>query len=144
MKAWRDLRAIAETLPGSQRRRLALGAALAAVTVLMGMGLVGFALSPVFLMACFSLLVVGAGGVLVMASSNTALQSRVPEELRGRIMSIFTMAFTGTMPLGNLVVGAVANISGPRPVLVGAGLICFLVALGFHRQLPRLRATQAQ
>ena len=41
MKAWRDLRAIAETLPGSQRRRLALGAALAAVTVLMGMGLLG-------------------------------------------------------------------------------------------------------
>ncbi|HEX7435120.1 MAG TPA: ATP-binding cassette domain-containing protein, partial [Caldimonas sp.] len=41
MKAWRDLRTIAETLPGAQRRQLALGAALAAVTVLMGMGLLG-------------------------------------------------------------------------------------------------------
>lgn len=41
MKAWRDLRAIAGTLPASQRRRLALGAALAAATVLMGTGLLG-------------------------------------------------------------------------------------------------------
>lgn len=41
MKAWRDLRTIAETLPGAQCRQLVLGAALAAVTVLMGMGLLG-------------------------------------------------------------------------------------------------------
>lgn len=111
---------------------------------LMGAGLIGFALSPVLLVACFSLLLVGMGGVLVMASSNTALQSRVPEELRGRIMSIFTMAFTGTMPLGNLVVGGVADAWGPKPALVGAGVICFLVGIHFYRQLPHLRAQHPQ
>ncbi|MBC8056216.1 MAG: ABC transporter ATP-binding protein, partial [Rhizobiales bacterium] len=41
MKAWRDLRALAGTLPGPQRRQLVLGGTLATATVLMGMGLLG-------------------------------------------------------------------------------------------------------
>ena len=58
-------------------------------------------------------------------------------------MSIFNMAFTGTMPIGNLLVGYVAGKFGPTMVLVGSGIICAIVAAIFYRQLPKLRAAAA-
>ena len=55
---------------------------------------------------------VGVGGVLLMASSNTVVQSLVDEDKRSRVMSLFAMAFTGTTPLGNWAVGKLASGSG--------------------------------
>jgi MFS family permease len=85
----------------------------------------------------------GLGGVLMMASSNTLLQSLVEEEKRGRVMSIFTMAFTGTMPLGNLAIGALAGKIGAPAALTCSGIFCLFIALIFFRRLPELRAAAA-
>jgi MFS family permease len=90
-----------------------------------------------------ALAVVGLGGVLVMASTNTLLQSLTEEQKRGRVMSIFVMAFTGTMPLGNLAVGAVAHAGGPALALIISGIACVLIGFNFYRQLPELRAAAA-
>ena len=90
-----------------------------------------------------SLAVAGLGGVLLMASSNTLMQSLVDENMRGRAMSIFTMSFTGTMPLGNLLVGAIAGAVGPTRTFAVAGAICLAVAFAFYRLLPQLRAAAA-
>jgi predicted MFS family arabinose efflux permease len=92
-------------------------------------------------MACLG--VVGLGGVLLMASSNTLMQSMVDEDKRGRAMSIFTMSFTGTMPIGNLIVGALAGVVGPSMTFMVSGLICIAVAIVFYRLLPQLRAAAA-
>jgi hypothetical protein len=58
-------------------------------------------------------------------------------------MSIFTMAFTGTMPLGNLAVGAISNQAGVRSTLMASGFVCVIVVLFFFRELPRLRKAAA-
>lgn len=120
-----------------------LGTVVALGSGLMGASLVGFACSRALTLSLICLGGVGLGGVLTMASSNTLVQSVVQEERRGRVMSIFTMAFTGTMPLGNLLAGWIAGRTGPGPTLIFGGLICIAVAVVFYAKLPRLRADAA-
>ena len=89
-------------------------------------------------LGCLTLL--GAGGVLLMASSNTVLQSLTDDDKRGRVMSLFAMAFTGTTPLGNLAIGALAGGRvGVHRTLVGCGVCCALCAGAYLSQLPKLR-----
>lgn len=116
---------------------MALGAAL------MGIGTIAFARARHLEMALIFLAVVGLGGVLMMASGNTLLQTLVDEEKRGRVMSIFTMAFTGTMPLGNLAIGWFAGKYGASNALLISGVFCVVVAIVFYRKIPGLRAAAA-
>lgn len=109
----------------------------------LGLALLGFAWSRWFPMSFVCLMLAGAGGVLLMASSNTLVQTMVPDDKRGRVMSIFAMAFTGTAPIGNLIAGTVAGHFGARLTLVFAGAISLLVVAIFFRRLPRLRAQAA-
>ena len=74
-----------------------------------------------------------------MASANTLVQSMVDDDKRGRVMSLFTMAFTGTMPVGSLLAGWCATRFGAPPTLMVSGALTLLIVLVFHRQLPRLR-----
>jgi len=106
-------------------------------------GLIAFSSSRILAVSLISLAVVGLGGVLTMASSNTLLQSLVDEDKRGRVMSIFTMAFTGTAPVGQLLIGWVAGFNGPAVTLVASGIICIAVGAVFFRMLPGLRAAAA-
>jgi len=109
----------------------------------MGVGLIAFCLSRWLILSMACLGVVGMGGVLLMASSNTLMQSMVEEDKRGRVMSIFTMAFTGTMPLGNLLIGSLAGAVGTTITFVASGAVCVAVAFSFYRLLPQLRAAAA-
>ena len=67
------------------------------------------------------LLVMGYCGILFMAGSNSTLQLTVPDELRGRIMSLHTLVFAGVTPFGSLLVGSVAEAFGVRTSLVVSG-----------------------
>jgi MFS family permease len=78
--------------------------------------------------------------LLLMAASNTVLQTIVDESKRGRVMSLFTMAATGLAPLGGLLAGLLANQFGADATLRIAGLACVAVSLVFMAQYPRLRA----
>jgi len=104
-----------------------------------GVGLLGFALSPSVALSCLSLVVVGAGFMLQVASTNTLLQTLAPPELRGRVMGLFSMVFVGISPLGALAAGWAAGRMG-APVVVG---VCAAVVLGgslvLHAGLPELR-----
>jgi MFS family permease len=110
---------------------------------MMGIGVIGFSYSHLlgFSLVCLGL--AGCGGVLLMASSNTVVQSLVEDHQRGRVMSIYTMAFTGTMPLGNLAAGALAGKIGAGQTLFISGAICIVVVLFFFRELPQLRREAA-
>ena len=121
-----------------------LGTVVALGSGLMGAGLLAFACSRVLPLSLMCLGVVGLGGVLTMASSNTIVQSIVEEHRRGRVMSIFTMAFTGTMPLGNLLAGWIAGRAGASVTLIISSIVCMAVAVVFYVRLPRLRADAAQ
>jgi len=87
-------------------------------------------------------LLVAIGGAMIvqMATSNTMLQLLSPPELRGRIISLYMLAFLGTAPLGSLLAGAVAGaIDTPRTVMIG-GAVCAVTSLWFARRIPALRA----
>lgn len=67
------------------------------------------------------LFVVGAGQILVLNLANAIVQGRVSDDLRGRVMGIYTLIFFGSMPLGGLLAGALGHWVGePRAVMLGA------------------------
>jgi MFS family permease len=73
-----------------------------------------------FGLAAVLLFVLGLSGIAFMASCNTLLQVSAPDELRGRAMSLYTLAFAGTTPFGALIAGTVAEHWGvPAAFLVG-------------------------
>lgn len=116
-----------------------LSAVIVAASVLFGGGLIGFALSPVLAISLPLLVLAGAGMMVLSASTNTVLQTIVPPDLRGRIMSLYAMAFMGMGTLGSLAGGWLATVIG-APVTVGVGGLGCLVAAGwFARERPALR-----
>lgn len=62
------------------------------------------------------------------ASANTRTQLSSPPEMRGRVMSVYTMIFVGTTPIGNLIVSSVAGAYGVPAAFIVAGLPCFAIA----------------
>ena len=105
---------------GGQQRAIR-GAGLAA-----GVGLVGFATLPPLGLTLVLLALIGFAFTTLVASCNTALQLRVPDALRGRVMALFSVLFVGLFPLGNLLAGALAEWFGPRPVIALFGGCCLL------------------
>jgi MFS family permease len=118
---------------------LGLGRAMAVASATFGVGLVAFALSRAMWLSMLVLPVVGAGMMITMASTNTIIQTVVDEDLRGRVMAFYTMAFLGTAPIGSLLAGVLADrIGAPRTILLG-GLACIAAGAWFALRLPRLR-----
>jgi MFS family permease len=73
------------------------------------------------------------------ASTNTILQTIVEEQMRGRVMSFYTMAFLGTAPIGSLLAGVIADrIGAPMTVFLG-GICCIAAGIWFAMRLPSLR-----
>jgi MFS family permease len=109
-----------------------------------GVSLILFSLSRwLWLSACF-LLPVGFFMIVQMASSNTLIQSMVPDNLRGRVMAVYGMMFLGMAPFGALLAGALAhNLGAPVTVALG-GVICIVGAVTFGVRLPAFRREARQ
>jgi MFS family permease len=106
---------------------------------LFGAGLIAFALSRVLWLSLLLMVLTGFGMMVQMASSNTVLQMRVDDDKRGRVMSLYTMAFMGTVPFGSLFAGSVASrIGAPNTLMIG-GIACILGAGLFSRHLASFR-----
>lgn len=116
-----------------------LGRHIVWAATLFGGGLVTFGASRSLWLSAALVAVVGFGMMVQTASSNTVLQILVGDEMRGRIMSIYTMAFIGMIPFGNLLAGVLAErIGAPATVMLG-GAACAGGATLFALRLPRLR-----
>ena len=113
--------------PAGLERIVSLGA------VVGGIGLVGMAFAPSFLVAIPCFAAAGAGGVLVMASSNTLLQASVDHDKRGRVMSLFATG-QSLFPIGSLLAGAAASAFGAPATIAVCGGICLVAALVFYRK----------
>jgi MFS family permease len=101
--------------------------ALGGVWIFSG-ALVLFAFSHSLYVGVILLALVGFGLVLYFSTSNTVLQSIVPDEMRGRVMGIWALIFGGMIPLGSLEAGLLADFVGtPATMAIGA-LICALAA----------------
>jgi predicted MFS family arabinose efflux permease len=108
--------------------------AIGAASLLAGIGLLGFALVERLWLAMPALVLAGGGIIGAVAGANTLIQSLVADEVRGRVMSIFTMAFLGTAPLGSLAGGAFADAFGAPATLAAGGLCCVVAGLMFRRE----------
>jgi MFS family permease len=123
------------------RRRAVKGLGRWAVTAAGGFGvsLILFALSRRLPLSLALLFATGLATVLQTAASNTLLQTLAPDEMRGRVMSLFSMMFLGIAPFGAFMAGASAQRFGASPTVVVGGSVCVLAALYFTRRLPALR-----
>jgi MFS family permease len=90
--------------------------------------LILFAYSRNLYLGVVLLALVGFGLVLYFSTSNTVLQSIVPDEMRGRVMGIWALIFGGMIPLGSLEAGLMADFLGTPPTMAIGALICALAA----------------
>jgi len=134
------LGALAATLIMASRQRptwtLLFGVALA-----LSVGLYCYSFSTLFPLSLVILVCIGSCSVGFMITCNTTLQLSAPDEMRGRVMGLYSMAFVGFGPLGSFLSGVLAHYQGaPRAVCIGA-VICGTVALALGVWL-RLRRAQ--
>jgi MFS family permease len=104
-----------------------------------GLGLIGFGLSRVFWLSMITVMIAGMGMMQGMAGSNTIIQTLVPEDKRGRVMSYYTMAFVGMAPFGSLLAGSLAHAIGAPWTVIVNGAAVLVGAAWFWTQLPAVR-----
>jgi MFS family permease len=130
---------ISAIMLATRKSVLGLGRVIAMTSAIFGIALVGFALSHWLWLSLLLMLFTGFGMMQQMAASNTILQTIVDENMRGRVMSFYTMAFAGTAPFGSLAAGIIAQRIGAPTTLVIGGIACALGSVWFLRTLPRIR-----
>ena len=106
---------------------------------LFGLGLIGFGLSRFLPLSLALMLIVGFGMMQGMAASNTVIQTLVPDDMRGRVMSFYTMAFMGMAPFGSLLAGSLAHRFGAPHAVMITGAFCVAGSIWFTTQLKSIR-----
>jgi MFS family permease len=104
---------------------------IGATSTTCAIGLVVFSQSRYFWLSMAILLVVGFCATVQMAATNTTLQNRVPDHLRGRIMAVYATMFMGVQPIGSLIAAGVVKHVGPPKTLAVFGTLCFLGSMFF-------------
>jgi len=104
-----------------------------------GTGLIAFGLSHVLWLSLLLMLFTGFGMMQGLTASNTIIQTLVPEDKRGRVMSYYTVAFVGMAPFGSLMAGGLAHaIGAPRTVII-SGVACIAGSLWFWSRIKLIR-----
>jgi MFS family permease len=105
-----------------------MGLALLLIQLVCGAFITAFAFSRIYWLSCLLLFCNGAGLLMIFSMTSSLVQLIVPDHLRGRVVSIYMVAFRGGMPLGSLVSGFAATFF-PIPVVLGInGLLVSVVA----------------
>lgn len=111
-------------IEGWRRSRLLAGSIIG-----YGALLVGFAQSPVYVLAVGVIALAGMAFLAVVSTLQTTVQLLVDESLRGRVMAVYVMAFTAAYPIGSLVQGWLADHVGARATTTGAGLALVVLSV---------------
>ena len=116
--------AVALVIGGRPRPvRIALGASI------LGVASILLALSGSYPLSLLLMVFVGGGGIAMAATANATIQLSVPDGLRGRVMSVYTTVFSASVPVGGLLMGALASIVGiPGTIAIG-GILSLAVGL---------------
>lgn len=114
--------AVASLGVGAVRRRLGQESTTRLGLILLGLGLVGYAAAPIEALVLTALPVAGVGFLFGVTTTNSNLQGRLHEDMRGRVMALWSMAFLGSRPLAGLIDGAVADLISPRVGVLAATL----------------------
>jgi predicted MFS family arabinose efflux permease len=123
---------VAASARGGRELKMMLGG-----LIVLGAALAGFAYSPNFLWAASAIFVASAALMAVFALVTSLVQLRTPNDMRGRVMGLYNIAFRGGMPIGSLLMGEAIGHLGVSPVLAFAGIA--LVVLGLvYISMPRV------
>lgn len=104
----------------------------------LGFSLSLFAVAPTLPLSAAALLIVGAAQVSYNNTTNTMLQLLVPDELRGRVMSLYMIAY-GTTPLGSVIAGITTDSFGAPATVAASGLLVVALAALVAWRTPQLR-----
>jgi MFS family permease len=132
--------ALAATLVMAARREVrGLGRWINYASTGFGASLILFSFSRSLPLSIALLLPAGFCMLIQMASSNTLIQTMVPDNLRGRVMSVYSMMFMGMAPFGALLAGAIAKgLGAPYTVALG-GAACIAGSAVFGSKWPGMR-----
>src|SRR5262249_20122805 len=108
----------------SRREVRGLGRWIVWATGALGVGLIAFSLSGRLWLSTAILVPVGFAMIVQTAASNTLIQAMVPDALRGRVMSLYSMMFMGMAPFGALLAGLLAGRFGAPTAVVAGGAAC--------------------
>ena len=128
--------ALATAALGGLRKR---GAVLIGASVAFGVLLVAFTEQRTLLPSLPLLVLLGFSTMVFLGMANGLLQTRAPDHLRGRVMSVYTMVFMGLMPLGSMVMGSIGSVVGTGGGLLVGGVGCTIVALYAAARITPLR-----
>ena len=127
------------TISSRMRRQ---GLLLLVSLIFLGAFLILFSQTTSFPLAMMVLVVIGAFQVLFMAITNTMLQLIVPDELRGRVMSLY-MLDRGLMPAGALFAGVTAHFIGAPATVSMMGAIVIVLAMVIAWRVPLIRTLES-
>jgi MFS family permease len=118
---------------------LRLGRIIPFAATLFGTGLVALSFTNIIPVTMGLMFIIGLGLMLNSASCNTILQTITDDDMRGRVMSFYTMAIMGTAPFGSLLAGSMAHLFGTQYAILVGGISCIISALIFYKKLPGLK-----
>jgi len=98
-----------------------------------------FALNRSYPIALILGIFLGIGFMGQFTLINTLLQNNITDEMRGRVMSLYTLTFFGFTPFGNLLIGAVSERWGLSKAIAGSATIAFILVTTLHLKTPKLR-----
>jgi len=125
---------------GMKKEIRGMGRIVAYACILFGVSSALFAYSKNFYLSNLLLMLTGFGMFAQLTTANILLQTLVPDELRGRLMSLYSLVVVGLTPFGSLLSGAMAQHWGsPFPVAFSGGF-CALGGFAFWAWIPRIRA----
>ena len=127
--------ALATAALGGLRKR---GLVLIGSSIAFGVLLAVFAMQRSLAPTLPVLVLLGFSTMVFLGMANGLLQTRSPDHLRGRVMSVYTMVFMGLMPLGSMVMGSLGSVAGIGTGLLAGGVACTLVTLYAAVRVPAL------
>lgn len=108
------------------------------VPVLVGLSLIAIGLTKSYSLACIALAVAGFFFVMYSSTANSAIQINTDAEHLGRVMSVYTLVFAGSTPIGNLFAGAITERLDARLGFISCGAAIIVLLLPIYIYLARL------
>ena len=114
--------AVMSFLVGRVRQKISLESTTRAGIVVLAVGLIAMAAAPNEVVVLIALFIAGVGFLLGVTTTNSNLQQRLDEDMRGRVMALWSMAFLGSRPLAGIIDGVVADLISPRAGVLTAAV----------------------
>lgn len=114
------------------------GRLLFSAGMILGLALIVFGMTSWFFFSLFLLIIIGGMATAFMALGTTLIQEVIPDQVRGRVMSLREISF-GLGPAFSLIFGGIAEQTGAPLAIVYLGIVCFFVPFALILALPRVR-----